>query len=193
VIQHRNWSSSLAHRLIATQPRAFMASDNENQDWNPQRTESILGTEATTTSTENVNTAHSPSTPYESRETTNNGAGTSRTKDYGSIVKGDEDQRPQLQHTQTSSTEIGDEKDCRLQRTQTSKSARERREFAPIRAGDAAELTRLATELDGGGSVTRTSTATGLERRDTLAGINIGDAVLDPRSPEFDPYKWARM
>ncbi|EAS35179.3 ABC transporter [Coccidioides immitis RS] len=32
-----------------------------------------------------------------------------------------------------------------------------------------------------------------VERRDTLAGIEIGDPVLDPTKPEFDFYKWARM
>jgi hypothetical protein len=120
---------------------------------------------------------------------------TSHTKNYGSIVKDDEEpERLGLEHAQTSSTEIADEKDLRMERTYTSRSARERREFAPIRAGDAEELTRLASELEGGGSATRTSTrGTELQRRDTLAGINIGDAVLDPKSPEFDPYKWARM
>lgn len=174
-----------------------MASESEKQDWNPQRTENILSTETTTTSTGNVVTTHTTSRTESSQSIMHNVTETSQTENYGSIVKDDvEYERPQLQHTQTSSTaaEMEDEKDLRIQRTQTSRSARERREFAPIRAGDAEELTRLATELDGGGSVTRTSTrGSELQRRDTLAGINLGDSVLDPKSPEFDPYKWARM
>ncbi|KAM5437048.1 GTPase-activating protein [Microsporum ferrugineum] len=32
-----------------------------------------------------------------------------------------------------------------------------------------------------------------LNRRDTLAGVQIGDPVLNPTKPEFDFYKWARM
>ncbi|KAI1981745.1 GTPase-activating protein [Ophidiomyces ophidiicola] len=35
--------------------------------------------------------------------------------------------------------------------------------------------------------------STQLERRDTLAGVEIGDPVLNPTMPEFDFYKWARM
>ena len=34
---------------------------------------------------------------------------------------------------------------------------------------------------------------TGLERKDTLAGIKFGDPVLDPTKPEFNFYKWVRM
>ena len=81
-----------------------------------------------------------------------------------------------------------------LTRTSTSRSMRER-EFQPIAAGDRAELHRIASTFAGaGGSMTRTSTrASGLERRDTLYNVNIGDPVLDPASPEFNPYKWTRM
>lgn len=32
-----------------------------------------------------------------------------------------------------------------------------------------------------------------LERSDTLAGIQLGDPVLDPSKPEFNFYKWVRM
>ncbi|KAF2014159.1 ABC-transporter [Aaosphaeria arxii CBS 175.79] len=32
-----------------------------------------------------------------------------------------------------------------------------------------------------------------IQRLDTLAGVSFGDPVLDPRKPEFDMYKWARM
>lgn len=84
-----------------------------------------------------------------------------------------------------------------LMRIMTSRSAREKREteFQPIAAGDRDELYRIASSFTGAGTaVTRTSTrASGLERRDTLYGVNIGDPVLDPRSSEFDPYKWSRM
>lgn len=81
-----------------------------------------------------------------------------------------------------------------LRRTTTSRSARER-EFHPIAAGDRDELHKIASNFAGaGGSMTRTSTkGSALERRDTLYNVNIGDPVLDPKSPEFDPYKWSRM
>ena len=85
-----------------------------------------------------------------------------------------------------------------LERTKTSgttRSALERRQFEPIRSGDREELQRIASSF--GGSVALHRTMTGrsgaLERRDTLAGIQLGDAVLDPSSPEFDVYKWSKM
>lgn len=105
----------------------------------------------------------------------------------------DEIERPQ-QHFQSisSGTEVDNEE---LSRVQTSKSARERREYEPIRYGDREELSRIASTF--GGSValarTRTGASAGLERQDTLAGVNVGDPVLDPKSPEFDIYKWVRM
>jgi ATP-binding cassette, subfamily G (WHITE), member 2, PDR len=84
-----------------------------------------------------------------------------------------------------------------LERTQTSKSALERRQFEPIRSGDREELHRIASSFSGSVALVRSmtveSTRTGLERKDTLAGIELGDAVLDPSSPEFDVYKWSRM
>jgi hypothetical protein len=173
-----------------------MASEEEKQEWLPERTENIMSTETRTTSTGNIITTHTTSRTENSHDT-NDFAETSRAENYGSIVKDDaDDVRPGLHHTQTSSTEIEDEKDLRIQRIQTSRSARERRQFAPIRTGDAEELAKIATSLEGaGGSLTRTSTARGeeLQRRDTLAGIDVGDSVLDPKSPDFDPYKWARM
>ena len=81
-----------------------------------------------------------------------------------------------------------------LRRTTTTRSVRER-EFQPIAAGDRDELHRIASNFaTAGGSLTRTSTrGSALERKDTLYNVNIGDPVLDPSSPEFDPYKWSRM
>lgn len=70
------------------------------------------------------------------------------------------------------------------------------RTFEPIRTEDRAQLQRLATELSYQPSyslnrlASREST---LERRDTLQGVEIGDPVLDPKSDQFDAYKWARM
>lgn len=78
----------------------------------------------------------------------------------------------------------------KLARTQTSATARER-QFEPIRAGDREELHRLASTL--GRTESYISIPDALERVDTLAGIQIGDSVLDPTSPDFDVYKWARM
>jgi ATP-binding cassette, subfamily G (WHITE), member 2, PDR len=91
--------------------------------------------------------------------------------------------------TDTSDNDKDDEAE-KLARTQTSATARER-QFEPIRAGDREELLRLASTLQRTESYVADPEA--LERVDTLAGIELGDAVLDPMSPEFDVYKWARM
>ena len=95
-----------------------------------------------------------------------------------------------------SSTDV-EEKDGleRIQTSGTSRSAQERRQFEPIRSGDREELHRIASSFGGSVALQRTMTlqSSGLERKDTLAGIQLGDAVLDPSSPEFDVYKWTRM
>lgn len=90
--------------------------------------------------------------------------------------------------------------------------------FVPVRAGDRAQLHRLASAMSatnrssysrnrdsyhaadpsGRPSVSRIASpqpddANDLERRDTLHGIEYGDPVLDPASDKFDSYKWARM
>lgn len=93
----------------------------------------------------------------------------------------------------SSSTDVEDESD--LERIQTTQSVRDRRAFEPIRSGDREELTRIASSFRGDLSLARTRTheSSALERQDTLAGVNVGDPVLDPKSPEFDVYKWTRM
>jgi hypothetical protein len=94
------------------------------------------------------------------------------------------------------STDV-EEKDAleRTETSRTSKSAQERRQFEPIRSGDREELHRIASEFGGSVGLQRTKTmqSSGLERKDTLYGVQLGDAVLDPSSPEFDVYKWSRM
>lgn len=87
-----------------------------------------------------------------------------------------------------------DEEKQDLQRSQTGRSTIERR-FEPIIIGDREELHRIATEFGGSSPVSRapTNATSRLERNDTLAGVNIGDSVLDPSSPDFDIYKWTRM
>jgi ATP-binding cassette subfamily G (WHITE) protein 2 (PDR) len=79
-----------------------------------------------------------------------------------------------------------------LHRTQTSETIRRER-FEPIRAGDREQLQRIASQFGGGSQISRTITNADLERRDTLAGVKLGDPVLDPSSSEFDVYKWCRM
>lgn len=189
LIQYRKSSSSTPR---TSEPEPIMASQSEQDDWLPERVENIFHAQNSTTDTQNELPTHSISRTAGSQ----NDNTLPQTEAYGSIVKNSVDERPGFQHSQTSSTEYGDEEDLRISRTQTSKSARERRQFAPIRSGDAEELQRIATSLEGagGGSITRTSTrAEGLQRRDTLADVHIGDPVLNPNSPEFDAYKWARM
>ncbi|TKA74913.1 hypothetical protein B0A55_03757 [Friedmanniomyces simplex] len=70
--------------------------------------------------------------------------------------------------------------------------------YEPINAGDEAVLRRLASQLSRSQSqysqTRRGSTAnSALERQDTLAGLEIGDPILDPNSPKFDLYKYLRM
>jgi ATP-binding cassette, subfamily G (WHITE), member 2, PDR len=88
----------------------------------------------------------------------------------------------------TNAEEKGDE----MRRVSTSRSVRERT-FEPIAAGDREQLQGIASNLTGEGIVRTSTVASALERRDTLYGVDIGDPVLDPRSPRFDPYKWSKM
>jgi hypothetical protein len=105
-----------------------------------------------------------------------------------------DEEKPRLEKTMTNSSQA-------LSRYQTNRSARER-QFSPIRAGVEQELHRIATELDNLGrfrssSIARASTNktadSALYRNDTLAGVALGDPVLDPKHADFNPYKWARM
>ncbi|KAF9890288.1 hypothetical protein FE257_006202 [Aspergillus nanangensis] len=59
-----------------------------------------------------------------------------------------------------------------------------------MRPEDRAELTRIASHFP----VHRPAdSGVGLERKDTLEGLELGDPVLDPTSDKFDQYKWSRM
>lgn len=106
----------------------------------------------------------------------------------------DENERQRVQtatsgDTSGNSTVVGDENT--LEKVETSRSVRERH-FEPIHAGDAEELHRIATNMSNNRSV-RSSTrrnTNDLERTDTLAGVGLGDPVLDPAAKEFDVYKW---
>jgi hypothetical protein len=101
---------------------------------------------------------------------------------------------PTLAHT-NSSTDI-DSGSPRLKRRDTTRSGKLTRQntFEPINSGDREALHQIASQFSGHDELTRIATGTSnLERRDTLAGLELGDAVLDPRSPDFDLYKWVRM
>lgn len=87
-----------------------------------------------------------------------------------------------------------------LQRVQSNRSVSRHQTFEPIAVGDREALHRLASTFSttAGGSLTRTSTKTGekndkLRRTDTLHGVKMEDAVMDPSSEEFDAYVWSRM
>lgn len=70
----------------------------------------------------------------------------------------------------------------------------ERAMFEYIRPEDREELTRIASNFprhraaDSG-----VAGMGGIERKDTLEDVELGDPVLDPTSNQFDHYKWARM
>lgn len=70
----------------------------------------------------------------------------------------------------------------------------ENRIFEHIPSEDREELSRIASNFprhraadSGVGSMG------GIERKDTLENVELGDPVLDPTSDQFDHYKWARM
>ena len=81
-----------------------------------------------------------------------------------------------------------------LEKTDTSSTGRART-YEPITSEDEAQLHRIASSFGGSFALARTNTVASdrLERRDTLAGVELGDPVLDPGSPDFNVYKWARM
>lgn len=54
------------------------------------------------------------------------------------------------------------------------------------------ELTRIASNF-GNIRTHDESESDTLQRKDTLAGLKVGDDVFDPKSPNFDVYKWTRM
>ena len=56
-----------------------------------------------------------------------------------------------------------------------------------------AELTRVASNFPRRHDSDSGASETGIQRRDTLDGLELEDPVFDPRSDEFDQYKWARM
>lgn len=98
------------------------------------------------------------------------------------------------------SSDSDDEDHSDLVISQTNRTNRSvERVYVPINPGDRAELTRLASNFTEPSLVrTRSRAASdagpgGLHRSDTLYGVGLGDAVLDPKSPEFDAYKWSRM
>jgi ATP-binding cassette, subfamily G (WHITE), member 2, PDR len=133
------------------------------REFQPIRTENILNSQPSREPSNNAENAHRPSLVPSHSST--------------------DIEKDGLERAQTSGTSY------------TSRSAQERRQFEPIRSGDREELHRIASSFAGSVALQRTITAqpSGLERTDTLAGIQLGDAVLDPSSPEFDVYKWSRM
>ncbi|KAJ5082669.1 hypothetical protein N7532_011712 [Penicillium argentinense] len=82
----------------------------------------------------------------------------------------------------------------RLSRSSSEALPEENRIFEHIRDEDREELTRIASNFprhratDSG-----VGTMGGIERKDTLENVELGDPVLDPTSDQFDHYKWARM
>lgn len=82
-----------------------------------------------------------------------------------------------------------------LKRVQTTQSVRDRRAFQPVLSSDKEALQRIASTFGEEVNLARTKTrrSSVLERKDTLAGLNMGDDILDPNSPDFDVYRWSRM
>jgi ATP-binding cassette subfamily G (WHITE) protein 2 (PDR) len=103
-------------------------------------------------------------------------------------------QRPELGPVGTGSTDVDH---TPLEKTTTNRTANERT-IEPVTVDDRNELTKIASGIGRTEPIigSRNSHGDGehaLERKDTLHGVKIGDPVLDPKSPEFDAYKWAKM
>lgn len=56
-----------------------------------------------------------------------------------------------------------------------------------------AELTRVASNFPRRKTSDFTHDSSGIERKDTLEGLEPGDPIFDPTNEKFDHYKWARM
>ncbi|KAK3656584.1 Suppressor of the cold-sensitive snRNP biogenesis mutant brr1-1 [Elasticomyces elasticus] len=65
--------------------------------------------------------------------------------------------------------------------------------YVPIITSDESVLRNLATHTLQLIQPLSMNDGSGIARRDTLDDIHIGDAVLNPSSPEFDLNKWIRM
>lgn len=55
------------------------------------------------------------------------------------------------------------------------------------------ELARVASNFPKRHDSDSGVSGVGIERRDTLEGLELNDPVFDPKSEKFDHYKWARM
>jgi ATP-binding cassette subfamily G (WHITE) protein 2 (PDR) len=87
--------------------------------------------------------------------------------------------------TESSDSSANLKEQAGLNRTSTGRSVRQRT-FEPISHSDPRELRRLAS--------TFTDEPTEpLEKRKSPYGVNLSDPALDPKSPEFDVYKWSQM
>lgn len=56
-----------------------------------------------------------------------------------------------------------------------------------------AELVRVASNFPKRKPSDTTDTASAIQRKDTLEGLELDDPVFDPTSEKFDHYKWVRM
>ncbi|KAF7931602.1 uncharacterized protein EAE98_004338 [Botrytis deweyae] len=101
-----------------------------------------------------------------------------------------------VEGTISSSSDDSLDPDTTLEPVETNETARER-QFESIRAGDREQLQRIASGFGGsqlGRTLTNATNGTHeLEKKDTLYGVKLGDSTLDPNSPDFDVYKWAKM
>tara|TARA_R110002060_G_scaffold77988_2_gene90328 strand:+ start:955 stop:1470 length:516 start_codon:yes stop_codon:yes gene_type:complete len=153
-----------------------MASDGEKPVFQPIRTDNILSSQG----------SHPgyPEHDIEAPISPQNGEG-----EHPGYAEDEIESPDTFRHD--SSTDV----DEKLERVETTRSMRDRRQFQPVTTRDRAELQRIASTFSGRDALSRTNTALSapLERPDTLAGISLGDPVVDPGSPEFDVYKWSRM
>lgn len=101
-----------------------------------------------------------------------------------------------VERPESSSSDDSLDPDSTLEPVLTNETAREP-QFESIRAGDREQLQKIASGFGGsqlGRSLTNGTAGTHeLEKQDTLYGVKLGDSTLDPNSPDFDVYKWAKM
>ncbi len=89
-----------------------------------------------------------------------------------------------------------DAPDTEYEGIRTTSSPRSPRPDVEVRAGDRAELQRIASNATIGGRRLSTANAgagNDLQRRDTYADVGLDDPALDPNGEKFDAYKFARV
>ncbi|KAH8590156.1 putative ABC transporter CDR4 [Bisporella sp. PMI_857] len=176
--------------------------DEEKREWNPEREDNILSSHNNTefategqtqTLGDEIPNSYLAGEPSSFNASSHPKSKGSENQSMSEESSSSDEITPTAVLTRSGTSDTNVEDIDELKRIRTNRSIQRQQTFEPIRAGDRAELHRIATELGQQSSISRTATREGLSRRDTLYGINLDSVELNPSSPQFDAYKWARM